>query len=139
MDDTSLVMNLYWTSSLLTATLGLKLSASQSGTKQARQCHYCCHNMCLICFYPDFALAVMFSPQFSSVWAGRQQMWVRQQEFGCCSCFKFEGAEYCCWLLTLLLQKIYFVLCCNPNPRYNKWQYKHHYSAYRLVYVIISL
>jgi hypothetical protein len=35
MDDITLVMNLYWIDSLLTATLELKPSALISGTKQA--------------------------------------------------------------------------------------------------------
>ena len=79
--DITLVMNSYWIDSLLTATLRFNSSASSSGTKQARCCHYCCHNMFLIHICPGFALAMMFFHRIHLEKADRQQLWVRWYEF----------------------------------------------------------
>ena len=62
-------MNLFLIDSLFTATLGLKLSVSSSGTKQDAF-----PIVATISFWFAFAIAIMFSPHFSSVQVGRQQM-----------------------------------------------------------------
>ena len=69
---------------------------------------------------PRFCSCHDISPQFSSVQAGRQEIWVRCQKFVCSSCFKFDGAEYCWWLLIQpfhLITKWLWIIYCFSRIR----------------------